>query len=255
MRRQLKWTDEYIRSYVENLVKRDNIKREDIPNLFKAKYLYDNGLSTPFVSRFHNNRYAFVNFVFPNMFTEEEFKTLTKRKKRSGAYWTKENFKKHIEEMIEYEGLHIDDIPRVISARYLIGKGFAHPLSKYTDGSPYETFEIVYPNRFKKEEFIKWSKIRRTQNIIVPSKEETIKRVRENISTDLRMSIDDIPKEITYNDIIKLGIEKPFRKYFNSSFYKLFDAVFPNRFIKSDFNDKLNKRSYKVEVNKKRTAK
>lgn len=249
---RLKWTDEYIRFYVKDLVNKENLSRETIPSVMTIRYLNANGLGTPLVSRFNNNIYNLIKFVYPDMYTKEEFKSLAK-KQRKTLYWTKENFIKHVKEMVEYENLHMDDIPKIVSSRYLIGKGFAHPLSKFTNGSAYKTFELVYPNRFKKEDFIKWSKIRRILNISPLSKEDTIKKVREQAKIELRMEIEDIPKKITYNDIIKLGIEKPFRKYFNNNFYKLFDEVFPNKFKKEDFVNSVNNKSYKIRINKKTT--
>ena len=191
------------------------IKEKLSVQLFK-----DNGLGWVITKCFNGSLYEAVNSVYPNKYKEWELKKAPK-----GLWNDKENGIKATRWLIEEKlQLSDDEVRTCLSYKLFEDNGLGGMLQTCFNDSPYEAINAAYPNKYKEWEVS-----------LVPKgfwndKENGIKAARWLFEEKLKLSDDELKKQVSVKLFTDNGLRGMLRRCFDDSPYEAVNAVYPGKF-------------------------
>lgn len=215
---------------------------------------------------FEGNRFDALEFIFPDMFSKDQFPMWFKTTKRSspayevtskltktevrqllikkikgekkrlpnGFWCDKERGKIALRYLVdEYLKIDVKAIPRKVNVALLEKYGLFRLVVVLFDSSLYNALNFAYPNEFKPWQLSK----ARNYWVGEEGKKNSIAAIKIMIK-ELSIPIDELSKRITIKTFEDYGLSGMLQKLYKTSPYLAINAVFPDRFKPWEFRTK-----------------
>ena len=227
------WSDiDRVRDRFEWKLEVEKLAVSDIPSFINYDLLIKWGFSNP-LKRHGDSPFRLLHAMYPNRFKETDFKKTPQRYRKDTA-----SLKKQILDILQNENISIEDVPKKVNRDLLCRYHLLGVLSSYSS-SISKLFCSLFPEHFSINDFPVrpngyWEDLEHARHAI------------EQLLKNETISEKDIPNFLTKKRLMEAKLGGLLYR-FNGSPIEIVQALYPGRFLVTDFQRVPNRYWYKKE--------